>query len=145
VARPWITGSFGPSNEQQLDVAALRRHENECHGSLPRARFVHAPRRATLDSGPDFREVRHHSFRNEECIGSVTNTGTKSLYIDDNASWIGHSKEAPIWNKFAVGMLAIVTIAAARVVLRRQQPADATSETKTDDVEDVANLYAAGL
>ncbi|MCZ6857512.1 MAG: hypothetical protein O7F70_05890 [Gemmatimonadetes bacterium] len=42
-------------------------------------------------------------------------------------------------------MLAIVTIAAARVVLRRQQPADATSETKTDDVEDVANLYAAGL
>ncbi len=67
------------------------------------------------------------------------------MYIGVNAKWIGHSKEAPIWNKFAVGMLAIVTIAAARVVLRRKRPAEAISETKTDDVEFVADLYAAGL
>ncbi len=58
---------------------------------------------------------------------------------------IGHNKEALIWNKFAVGMLAIVTIAAARVVLRRNRQAEAPNGKTSDDVEDVADLYAAGL
>ncbi|MFB3069086.1 MAG: hypothetical protein ACE1ZF_00165 [Gemmatimonadales bacterium] len=57
----------------------------------------------------------------------------------------GHNKGAPIWNKFAVGMLAIATIAAARAVLRRNRRAEAPAEKTSHDVEDVADLYAAGL
>ncbi len=56
-----------------------------------------------------------------------------------------HYKEALIWNKFAVGMLAIVTIAAARAVLRRNRLAKAPAEKPSQDVENVADLYAAGL
>ena len=56
-----------------------------------------------------------------------------------------HNKGVLIWNKFAVGMLALVTIAAARAVLRRNRRAEAPAEKTSQDAEDVADLYAAGL
>ena len=56
-----------------------------------------------------------------------------------------HCKEALIWNKFAVGMLAIAAVAAARAVLRRNRLAAAPAEETSQDIEDVTSLYAAGL
>jgi len=54
-------------------------------------------------------------------------------------------KEALIWNKFAVGMLAIATIAAASVLLRRNRPVEVTAGDQTDGSKGVEGLYAAGL
>jgi len=63
-------------------------------------------------------------------------------------------KEALIWNKFAVGMLAIATIAAASVLLRRNRPVEVTAGDQTDEVtagdqtdgsKGIEGLYAAGL
>ncbi|MCH7777316.1 MAG: hypothetical protein IH878_12385 [Gemmatimonadetes bacterium] len=55
------------------------------------------------------------------------------------------NKEALIWNKFAVGMLAIATIAAASVLLRRSRPVEVTAGDQTDESKGVEGLYAAGL
>jgi hypothetical protein len=54
-------------------------------------------------------------------------------------------KEALIWNKFAVGMLAIATIAAASVLLRRSRPVEVTVADQADELKGVEGLYAAGL
>lgn len=54
-------------------------------------------------------------------------------------------KEALIWSKFAVGMLAIATIAAASVLLRRSRPVEVTAGDQTDESKGVEGLYAAGL
>ena len=54
-------------------------------------------------------------------------------------------KEALIWNKFAVGMLAIATIVAASVLLRRSRPVEVTAADQTDELKGVEVLYAAGL
>ncbi len=54
-------------------------------------------------------------------------------------------KEALIWNKFAVGMLAIATIAAASALLRRSRPVEVTAGDQTDELKGVEGLYAAGL
>ncbi len=54
-------------------------------------------------------------------------------------------KEALIWNKFAVGMLAIATIAAASVLLRRSRPVEVTVGDQADELKGVEGLYAAGL
>ncbi len=54
-------------------------------------------------------------------------------------------KEALIWNKFAVGLLAIATIAAASVLLRRNRPVEVTAGDQTDEPKGVEGLYAAGL
>ncbi len=58
---------------------------------------------------------------------------------------IDPKKEALIWNKFAVGMLAIATIAAASVLLRRSRQVEVTAGDQTDDLKSVEGLYAAGL
>ncbi|KKK53639.1 hypothetical protein LCGC14_3092760 [marine sediment metagenome] len=42
-------------------------------------------------------------------------------------------------------MLAIATIAAASVLLRRSQPVEVTAGDQTDDLKGVEGLYAAGL
>ena len=54
-------------------------------------------------------------------------------------------KEALIWNKFAVGMLAIATIAVASALLRRSRPVEVTAGDQTDELKNVEGLYAAGL
>ena len=54
-------------------------------------------------------------------------------------------KEALIWNKFAVGMLAIATIAAASALLRRSWTVEVTAGDQTDELKGVDGLYAAGL
>ena len=53
-------------------------------------------------------------------------------------------KEEHIWNKLAVGMLAVAMIAATGVWLRRARPTE-IGPVETDEVRDVEELYAAGL
>lgn len=52
--------------------------------------------------------------------------------------------EVPIWNKFAVGMLAVATVAAARVLLRRLRQVEVPT-IEAGEYRDVEDLYAAGL
>lgn len=54
-------------------------------------------------------------------------------------------KEALIWNKSVVGMLAIATIVAASALLLRRRPVEVTVGDKTDELKGVEGLYAAGL
>ena len=56
----------------------------------------------------------------------------------------GFAKEEPVWNKIAVGMLAVAMIAATRVWLRRAQPPQ-LGPVETEELKGVAELYAAGL
>ena len=72
--------------------------------------------------------------------------GAKTLYIGAPVVCASYPyKEATIWNKFAVGILAIATIAAARVLIRRRRPAENTAADPSEDFKDVEGLYAAGL
>jgi hypothetical protein len=54
--------------------------------------------------------------------------------------------EATIWSKFAVGVLAVATIAAARVLIRhRNRPAEVADAEGGSKLKGVQGLYAAGL
>ncbi len=56
----------------------------------------------------------------------------------------GFAKEESIWNKIAVGMLAVAMIAATRVWFRRDRPPE-LGPVETEEFKDVEELYAAGL
>ena len=85
-------------------------------------------------------------YRNETSFTGVSNGDTGTLYIRCRSNvCLTPKKEALIWNKFAVGMLAIATIAAASVLLRRNRPVEVTAGDQTDESKGVEGLYAAGL
>lgn len=69
------------------------------------------------------------------------------MYISAVVGILDPNLEAPIWSKFAVGALAIATLAAARVlILYRNRPAKVTdTEGGKKTLKDVHGLYAAGL
>ncbi len=68
------------------------------------------------------------------------------MYISAVVRILDPNMEAPIWSKFAVGVLAVATIAAARVlILRRNRPAEITAAESVKQLKDVQGLYAAGL
>ena len=52
--------------------------------------------------------------------------------------------EGPIWNKVAVGVLAVAVIAAARAWLVRERLPELPPVEK-DEAKDIEELYAAGL
>lgn len=54
------------------------------------------------------------------------------------------SREGPIWNKLAVGVLAVAVIAAARAWLGRKRLPELPLVEK-DEPDGIEELYAAGL
>ena len=67
------------------------------------------------------------------------------MYIGLRSTGMPHSRaEGPIWNKLAVGVLAVAVIAAARAWLGRERLAELPLVEK-DEPRDIDELYAAGL
>lgn len=77
---------------------------------------------------------------------SVTDAETGHVYISAVVRFLDPNLEAPIWSKFAVGVLAIATIAAARVLIRhRNRPDEVADAEGGRKLKGVQGLYAAGL